>query len=68
MDGKSRTDSGLIRIWVTLSFSWTPGKNWLQVCDAEALHDIFHRRGDFIRPVEMLGMPVMMSFNALGGC
>ncbi len=34
----------------------TPGKNWVQICNAEALADIFHRRGDFVRPTEMLGI------------
>ena len=33
----------------------TPGKNWLQLCNAEALADVFHRREDFVRPTEMLG-------------
>lgn len=35
----------------------SPSKNWLQVCNAEALADIFQRRGDFVRPTEMLGKP-----------
>ena len=33
----------------------TPGKNWLQLCNAEALADVFQRRDDFVRPIEMLG-------------
>jgi hypothetical protein len=32
----------------------TPGKSWLQVCNAEVLADVFQRRYDFVRPVEML--------------
>ena len=32
----------------------TPGKNWLQLCNAEALADVFQRREDFVRPIEML--------------
>lgn len=35
----------------------TPVKNWLYVCNAEAVEEIFHRRHDFPRPLEMLGMP-----------
>ncbi|CAD6574401.1 MAG: hypothetical protein ASARMPRED_006689 [Alectoria sarmentosa] len=34
----------------------TPGKNWLQLCNAEALADVFQRRDDFVRPIEMLDM------------
>ncbi|KAF2090209.1 cytochrome P450 monooxygenase-like protein [Saccharata proteae CBS 121410] len=36
----------------------TPGHNWLYLCDAEAIADVFHRerRGDFMRPVELLAM------------
>ncbi|KAI4096037.1 MAG: hypothetical protein LQ344_001271 [Seirophora lacunosa] len=30
----------------------TPGKNYLQLCDAEAVSDIFQRRADFLRPPE----------------
>ena len=33
----------------------TPGKNWLYLCNAEALLDVFHRRADFSRPLELLG-------------
>ena len=33
----------------------TPGKNYLQLCDAEAVSDIFQRRGDFPRPPEATG-------------
>ncbi|KUL86399.1 hypothetical protein ZTR_08167 [Talaromyces verruculosus] len=34
----------------------TPGKNWLQICNAEAVADIFARKGEFTRPTEMLEM------------
>lgn len=34
----------------------TPDKNWLYVCDPEALMDIFRRRSDFPRPLEIYGM------------
>ncbi|KAI4200988.1 MAG: hypothetical protein LQ350_003557 [Teloschistes chrysophthalmus] len=30
----------------------TPGKNYLQLCDADAVSDIFQRRADFLRPPE----------------
>lgn len=33
----------------------TPGKNYLQLCDAEAISEIFHRRIDFPRPPESTG-------------
>lgn len=35
----------------------TPGKNWLYVCNAEAMEEILHRRHDFPRPLEILGTP-----------
>lgn len=34
----------------------TPGKNWLQICNAEAVADIFARKREFTRPTEMLQM------------
>ncbi|KAJ4289897.1 hypothetical protein N0V90_011230 [Kalmusia sp. IMI 367209] len=36
----------------------TPGKNWIYLCDADAVHDIIKREryGDFARPVELLAM------------
>lgn len=36
----------------------TPGKNWIYLCDADAVHDIIkrERHGDFARPVELLAM------------
>ncbi|KAL9599128.1 MAG: hypothetical protein Q9179_003657 [Wetmoreana sp. 5 TL-2023] len=34
----------------------TPGKNYLQLCDAEAVSDIFQRRADFPRPPESTEM------------
>ncbi|KAL8948040.1 MAG: hypothetical protein Q9183_007727, partial [Haloplaca sp. 2 TL-2023] len=36
-------------------FFVTPGKNYLQLCDAEAVSEIFQRRGDFPRPPESTG-------------
>ncbi|KAI4089759.1 MAG: hypothetical protein LQ339_008485 [Xanthoria mediterranea] len=37
-------------------FFVTPGKNYLQLCDAEAVSEIFQRRGDFPRPPESTEM------------
>lgn len=34
----------------------TPGRNWLYLCNAEALVDVFQRRADFPRPLELFGM------------
>ncbi|KAI0402659.1 hypothetical protein F4802DRAFT_617385 [Xylaria palmicola] len=31
----------------------TPGKNWLYLCDPETLLDVFRRRSDFPRPLEI---------------
>lgn len=36
-------------------FFVTPGKNYLQLCDAEAVSEIFQRRADFPRPTESTG-------------
>lgn len=36
-------------------FFVTSGKNYLQLCDADAVLDIFQRRADFSRPVESTG-------------
>lgn len=36
-------------------FFVTPGKNYLQLCDAEAVSDIFQRRANFLRPPESTG-------------
>ena len=36
-------------------FFVTPGKNYLQLCDAEAVSEIFQRRADFVRPPEATG-------------
>lgn len=33
----------------------TPGRNWLYVCNAEILMEIFQRRTDFPRPLEIFG-------------
>ena len=40
----------------------TPVKNWLYVCNAEAVEEILHRRQDFPRPLEMLGTPMFDRF------
>ncbi|KAL8982596.1 MAG: hypothetical protein Q9205_002944 [Flavoplaca limonia] len=37
-------------------FFVTPGKNYLQLCDAEAVSEIFQRRADFPRPPESTEM------------
>jgi len=34
----------------------TPGPNWFYLCNAEALADVFHRRVDFPRPLEIFGL------------
>ncbi|KUJ15990.1 cytochrome P450 monooxygenase-like protein [Mollisia scopiformis] len=34
----------------------TPGKNWLQICNAETISEIFARKAEFTRPTEMLEM------------
>ncbi|KAI0098617.1 cytochrome P450 [Nemania sp. FL0031] len=34
----------------------TPGKNWLYVCNPESLLDVFRRRSDFPRPLEIYQM------------
>ena len=33
----------------------SPQRNWLHLCNAEAIHDVLNRRNDFPRPAEMLG-------------
>lgn len=33
----------------------TPGKNWLYICNPDTLMDIFRRRSDFSRPLELYG-------------
>jgi hypothetical protein len=33
----------------------TPGLNWIYLCNAEAVNDIFPRRNNFDRPTEMFG-------------
>lgn len=33
----------------------TPGKNWLYICDHEAISDLLLRRNEFKRPLEILG-------------
>lgn len=34
----------------------TPGKNWVNICNAEAVTEIFQLRNDLYRPSEMLAM------------
>lgn len=34
----------------------SPGHNWLYVCNAEAVNEIFKRKEDFDRPPDLLGM------------
>lgn len=38
----------------------TPGRNWFYLCNAEALIDVFHRRDDFPRPLELFGWRTKM--------
>lgn len=46
-------------------FFVTPGKNYLQLCDAEAVSDIFQRRADFPRPLESTGkVPMHTRYSA----
>ena len=33
----------------------TPGRNWFYLCNAEALTDVFQRRSDSSRPLEIFG-------------
>jgi hypothetical protein len=33
----------------------SPGRNWLFICNAEAINDIFKRTKDFDRPPDLLG-------------
>jgi hypothetical protein len=36
----------------------TPGKNWIYLCNADAIHELIRRerQGEFARPVELLAM------------
>ena len=45
-------------------FFVTPGKNYLQLCDAEAVSDIFLRRTDFPRPPESTGKVLSHSLSS----
>jgi hypothetical protein len=40
----------------------TPGRNWFYLCNAEALADVFHRRVDFPRPLEIFGLGNHLAF------
>ena len=56
-----------IRAWIWYDKYWahlelgdfmvivTPDKNWLYICNAEALTEVLQRRNDFPRPLEILG-------------
>ena len=48
---KNRSHLGMGDAFVVV----TPGRNWLYLCNAEALMDIFQRRADFPRPLEIFG-------------
>lgn len=39
----------------------TPGRNWLYLCNAESLVDVFQRRSDFPRPLEIFGILFFVS-------
>ena len=39
-------------------FFVTPGRNYLQICDAEAVSEIFQRKADFRHPTETTGKVV----------
>jgi hypothetical protein len=41
----------------------TPGRNWFYLCDAEGLADVFHRRVDFPRPLEIFGLEKRLVFR-----
>lgn len=58
-NGKAHLDFGDAFITVT------PGKNWLYVCNAEALTDIFRRGSDFPRTLEIVGRFARSPNNAL---
>ncbi|KAL2038881.1 hypothetical protein N7G274_008403 [Stereocaulon virgatum] len=47
---KSHLEKGDIFVVVT------PGRNWLYLCNAEALLDVFQRRAEFPRPLELFEM------------
>lgn len=42
----------------------TPGKNWLYVCNPEAVLDIFQRGSDFPRKVEIVGTTIFRTWLA----
>ncbi|KAL8837432.1 MAG: hypothetical protein Q9170_002516 [Blastenia crenularia] len=49
---KSKSHEELGDVFVVV----TPGRNWLYLCNAEALLDVFQRRTDFPRPLEIFEM------------
>lgn len=57
-NGKAHLDLGDAFITVT------PGKNWLYVCNAEALTDIFRRGSDFPRTLESVGKTSLARFHS----
>lgn len=50
-DDRSKTHEELGDAYMAV----TPGKNWLYICDHEAISDLLHRRNEFKRPLEILG-------------
>ncbi|MCJ1260725.1 hypothetical protein MMC22_000587 [Lobaria immixta] len=51
-DDRSKTHEELGDAYMAV----TPGKNWLYICDHEAISDLLHRRNEFKRPLEILDM------------
>lgn len=50
-DDRSKTHEELGDVYMAV----TPGKNWLYICDHEAISDLLHRGNEFKRPLEILG-------------
>lgn len=48
---KAKTYQELGGAWIMC----TPKKNWVYLCDADAVDDVFTRRNDFIRPLHVYG-------------
>ncbi|KAK8026496.1 hypothetical protein PG991_003552 [Apiospora marii] len=49
---KCRSHLEMGPVWMHI----TPGRNWLYVCDPDTLVDIFRRRTDFPRPLELFAI------------
>lgn len=60
-EDKARTHVSLGDAFIVVS----PGRNSLYVCNAEANADVFRRRDDFPRPVEMLGLSSVDLYSRL---